>query len=132
MPAFFIIGVPDMAHLPYGVGHDRRDLKSEAFLWLKIGFIGLFILVIGGMFAYDHFIREPRLRCEKSGNWWSPKDGHCATVVYTPVITGRAAPNGTQKPRILWPDMSDHERTAGPPPELHAARRASASAGSGK
>ena len=105
-----------MTHLPYGVGQNRQNRPLNRWTQLKWMGLGVFVLIIGGMLAYEYSVREPRAKCEASGHWWSEKDRKCATVVYLPDWTGRK-PDGKAATdhQILWPDASDPTRTAAAP-----------------
>ena len=105
-----------MTHLPYGVGQNRPNRQTNSWNQIKWMLIGAFVLITGGMLAYEYSVRAPRAKCEASGHWWSDKDRKCATVVYLPDWTGRK-PDGkaASDHKLLWPDASDPTRTAAAP-----------------
>ena len=72
---------------------------------VKILFLGVFLLISAGMFAYQAYFVWPRERCEASGAWWDPKDRLCATPMPIWRITGRL-PDRVATPRQDAPAAS--------------------------
>ena len=58
---------------------------------LMLGFVAVFVLGVGAVFAYQTVYVIPAKRCEAAGQWWEPETRVCATPVYIPHITGRPA-----------------------------------------
>lgn len=63
--------------------------------FLTIGRLGilfgvLFVVALGGVFAYSHFVTGPIEKCNRTGQWWYAEEKRCVTPVYIPDITRRA------------------------------------------
>ena len=56
---------------------------------IGLGFLVAFVLISGGLFAYDVFFVWPVRDCEEHGHWWDDKDRICAVPVPLSTITGR-------------------------------------------
>jgi hypothetical protein len=63
---------------------------------VQIAYIGLFVAVCAGVFAYQALYIWPMQKCEADGGWWSMKYRECATPVPIWRFTGRgpATPAG--------------------------------------
>jgi hypothetical protein len=48
-----------------------------------------FLLVSAGAYAYQAYYIWPMQKCERAGDWWSPKDRACATPIPLWRFTGR-------------------------------------------
>lgn len=57
---------------------------------LSILFAALFIVSLGGLFAWESYYKAPADRCAEKGQWWYPEERRCLTPIYLPDITGRA------------------------------------------
>ena len=62
-----------------------RNLISR----VQVAYLGLFVLVCAGVFAYESLYLWPMQRCEADGGWWSMKYRFCATPIPIWRITGR-------------------------------------------
>jgi len=56
---------------------------------VQIAYLGLFVLVCAGVFAYESMFIWPMQSCESNGGWWSAKYRECATPIPVWRITGR-------------------------------------------
>lgn len=56
---------------------------------LGILFTVLFVVALGGVFAYGHFVTGPVEKCNKTGQWWFAEEKRCVTPIYIPDITDR-------------------------------------------
>jgi hypothetical protein len=56
---------------------------------VQMAYIGLFVLVCAGVFAYEAMYIWPMERCESDGGWWSAKYRQCATPIPIWRFTGR-------------------------------------------
>lgn len=59
---------------------------------LKLVFLGVFVLSLVGIFAYQVYVVRPAERCEAKGDWWDPDGRVCARPVLISDITGRTIP----------------------------------------
>ena len=66
---------------------------------VQMAYIGLFVVVCAGVFAYESMYIWPMEKCESSGGWWSAKYRECATPVPIWRFTGRMP----GEPRALAP-----------------------------
>lgn len=57
---------------------------------LSILFMGVFAVIVLGIFAFERIFADPRDRCEDEGGWFDLSGRVCATPIYIPDITGRA------------------------------------------
>ncbi|WP_174301921.1 hypothetical protein [Caulobacter sp. S45] len=64
---------------------------------IEVIFFVVLVLVVGAVWAYQHFAVDPVQHCESSGNWWDAQTHTCGHVVYLPDVTHRAA--GAKTPR---------------------------------
>jgi hypothetical protein len=73
-------------------GRPANDRTPMHYLFnrIRLIFIGLFILAVGGVWIYDSRYVRPMKECEKHGGWWDERDLKCAHVVYLPTLTHRA------------------------------------------
>ena len=46
---------------------------------VQIAYVGLFVIVCAGVFAYEGLYIWPMQQCESGGGWWSAKYRECAT-----------------------------------------------------
>ena len=60
---------------------------------VQVAYIGLFLIVCAGVFAYEALYIWPMQQCEADGGWWSMKYRLCATPIPIWRITGRV-PHG--------------------------------------
>jgi len=56
---------------------------------VQVAYIGLFLIVCAGVFAYEALYIWPMQQCEADGGWWSMKYRLCATPIPIWRITGR-------------------------------------------
>lgn len=56
---------------------------------LSILFVGIFGVMMVGLFFYQSYWAEPGARCEKSGRWWDNETRICAQPLSIAEITGR-------------------------------------------
>jgi hypothetical protein len=59
---------------------------------LKLVFLGVFVLSLVAIFAYQAYVVWPAERCEAQGDWWDPDGRVCARPVLISDITGRTIP----------------------------------------
>ena len=55
-------------------------------------FLGLFGLLVAGVFAYQSLWAAPAERCEARGQWWADEGRICAQPISIAEITGRPNP----------------------------------------
>ena len=48
---------------------------------LSIMFLGVFVLALAGMGAYELLVREPGKRCEAAGKWYDYQGRECAQPI---------------------------------------------------
>ena len=58
---------------------------------LSILFLGVFAVLMAGLFVLQRFWVDPGDRCEARGDWYDITTRTCATPIYIPDITGRPA-----------------------------------------
>jgi hypothetical protein len=58
---------------------------------LSMIFIGVFGVVLAGIFVLQAVWVSPGERCEARGDWYDIESRTCATPIYLPDITGRPA-----------------------------------------
>lgn len=56
---------------------------------VQVAYVGLFLIVCAGVFAYEALYIWPMQQCEADGGWWSARYRACATPVPIWRITGR-------------------------------------------
>jgi hypothetical protein len=56
---------------------------------VQIAYVGLFVIVCAGVFAYEGLYIWPMQQCESGGGWWSAKYRECATPMPIWRFTGR-------------------------------------------
>lgn len=56
-------------------------LRLLTFRRLSVLFFSAFVVSLGLILAYEHFVREPGERCEESGKWWDPEGRVCAQPI---------------------------------------------------
>ena len=59
---------------------------------VQAAYVGLFLIVCAGVFAYEALYIWPMQHCEADGGWWSMRYRMCATPIPIWRITGRPAP----------------------------------------
>ncbi|MGH6955754.1 MAG: hypothetical protein ACREEW_03710 [Caulobacteraceae bacterium] len=64
---------------------------------VQLAYLGVFVVICIGMFAYQAVYVWPVRRCEAHGGWWSPKYHQCATPIPISRFTGRL-PRGPSPP----------------------------------
>jgi len=62
---------------------------NPTYTRLKLIFLGVFVVAIGGMLTYQIGWVWPAKRCEAAGKWWDPDGRVCAKPVLISDITGR-------------------------------------------
>jgi hypothetical protein len=58
----------------------------------RLALFALFLVATAGTIAYQAWYIWPMQKCERAGDWWSPKDRQCATPIPIWRITGRLPP----------------------------------------
>ena len=56
---------------------------------LSLLFVGVFGVMMLGLFVYQSYWAAPGERCEKSGRWWDMESRTCAQPISIAEITGR-------------------------------------------
>jgi len=64
---------------------------------IGLGFLAAFVLISGGLWAYDALFVWPVKECEERGHWWDERDRACAVPVPLSTITGRRLGAGPAK-----------------------------------
>ena len=70
---------------------------------IEVIFLGVLIVVVGAVWAFQTFYIDPVQHCESSGNWWDAQTRTCGHVVYLPDLTHR--PAGARTP--LYPTLPE-------------------------
>lgn len=65
---------------------------------LRLIFLAIFLVGAVGSGVYQWFWLRPQRACEAKGRWWHAQTRECGTPVWLPDLTGRAAPDGVQRP----------------------------------
>jgi hypothetical protein len=55
----------------------------------RLALFALFLVATAGTIAYQAWYIWPMQKCERAGEWWSPRDRVCATPIPIWRITGR-------------------------------------------
>ncbi len=58
---------------------------------LSMLFLGVFGVVLAGIFVFQSYWVDPGERCEAAGKWYDIDSRVCAQPIYIPDITGRPA-----------------------------------------
>jgi hypothetical protein len=56
---------------------------------VQVAYVGLFLIVCAGVFAYEALYIWPMEHCESDGGWWSARYRECATPIPIWRFTGR-------------------------------------------
>ena len=56
---------------------------------LSVLFLGIFAVLMGGMFAWEALVVAPGDRCEADGGWWDRETSICARPISIAEVTGR-------------------------------------------
>ena len=67
-------------------------------------FLGLFVVCVAAVMAYQILVIEPGRKCEKNGGWWDPGERICGHPIYLPNITGRPIKGGPAAPARAAPN----------------------------
>jgi hypothetical protein len=59
------------------------------FTRVQLAYLAAFVLVCGGIFAYQAVFVWPAQKCEADGAWWNPRDRECDTPMEIWHFTGR-------------------------------------------
>jgi hypothetical protein len=82
---------------------------------LKLVFLGVFVLSLVGIFAYQAYVVWPAERCEAQGDWWDPDGRVCARPVLISDITGRTIPERKAAEAAAAAAKAEAEKTAPAP-----------------
>lgn len=68
--------------------------------WMRIAFLGLFVVLTAGFWVHYSLYVEPRQRCEAAGRWWSDDARQCGIPVSVSRFTGRPTPAEVEAARL--------------------------------
>jgi hypothetical protein len=75
---------------------------KSAIDWIKLIFLGVFVVAIALIWSYQARVVWPKERCESHGDWWDDEDNVCAVPMpiwtFTHRMPGQTAPGSTVKP----------------------------------
>jgi hypothetical protein len=67
-------------------------------------FLGLFVISVIAVMAYQILVITPGKKCEANGGWWDPDTRICGHPIYLPNITGRPIKGGPAAPAKAAPN----------------------------
>jgi hypothetical protein len=77
---------------------------KSAIDWIKLIFLGVFVVSVALIWSYQARVVWPRERCEAHGDWWDDEDNVCAVPMpiwtFTRRMPGQAASNSAAKPSV--------------------------------
>jgi hypothetical protein len=75
---------------------------KSAIDWIKLIFLGVFVVAVALIWNYQAHAVWPKERCEAHGDWWDDEDRVCAVPMpiwsFTHRMPGRPAPSLAAKP----------------------------------
>jgi len=93
------------------------------FTRVQLTYLGIFVLISAGLWAYEAIFVWPAQKCEAAGAWWNPRDHECDTPLEIWRFTGRT-PHLTPPPSAPPAPARPAAVAAGPPAAAAPSRSA--------